>query len=168
MVRRSIRRAGELGGGHPPPRVGIAARSTRAERGPRLHRVGVVKTYLQLLALTVVIMISFRNAAAETEGDSAAVIVLPIVALDASFAIHDIVVAARGEHSSGGYAVVETLLTAPQAIVAIGLVQSNWDNTRENPWGPRVAYLTLATALTGLTVHGIWSLASGERESDKP
>src|SRR5262249_55230659 len=81
---------------------------------------------------------------------------------------HDGVVAANGEGSSRTYAFAEALLTTPQAAVSIALVAANWNIRPEDPWVPRIGYLTLAAATTSLAVHGIWSYATSSSDVDKP
>lgn len=126
------------------------------------------KAWLPLVVSSVIAIAGARTAAADSEGATAAAVVLPLFAADAAFAVHDVVVAANGEGSSRTYAFVETLLTTPQAALSIALVAANWDNTRANQWVPRIGYLTLAAATTSLAVHGIWSLATSGAHEDKP
>jgi hypothetical protein len=127
-----------------------------------------MKASLALTISTIVAIAGAKTAAAESEGTAAAAIVVPLFAADAAFAVHDVVVAAQDDSSSRTYAFVEALLTTPQAAVSIALVSANWDNTRENQWVPRIGYLTLAAATTGLAIHGIWSFATSGAVVDKP
>lgn len=78
--------------------------------------------------------------------------------IDITFSALDIYKASAGEHPGVGASVTEILLTAPQ--VAFGVwVASQLYTTSDKVW-----VLALSAWPAALTMHGIWGLATADRE----
>jgi hypothetical protein len=80
--------------------------------------------------------------------------------VDTVFLVHDIAVAAQGDHPSTAFSVVEVVVMAPQAAIFNAASATNMAERHPNTWALYPSLLTSA-----MLTHGIWSLAS---TPDKP
>jgi hypothetical protein len=80
---------------------------------------------------------------------------------DVTFTIHDVTLLRNGERQATGWAIAETVLTAPQAIFLDGALSYMHARGDDDDLIP-IDILTVfpATWTTQLATHGIWSLAS--------
>jgi hypothetical protein len=109
--------------------------------------------------LTAGLLTADARPARADEGDVVAALAVVAVGLfiaDVTFAVNDIVLGAKGELPSDGYAVAETIVAAPQALAFNPILMVLAEDIKDEPLSP---LLMIPTAgVTALTTHGLWTL----------
>jgi hypothetical protein len=108
-------------------------------------------------------MIGIRAAGARGANALVALLVLGVglVITDLSFAVNDIVIGAKEERPSNGYAIAETVIAAPQAALFLPLFLAISDDGAKGE--PAFPLLLIPTGgVTALTTHGIWRIADDD------
>lgn len=111
------------------------------------------------LALGLGLTVGRPSRAEAGDGEAIAVVstLIACAIADATFATYDIVVAAKGELPSRGWAIAEIVATAPQTLLFNGAFYGL--SAHEDD--PYIVLLSVPlTGITALTTHGIWGVAS--------
>jgi hypothetical protein len=137
-----------------PPIAPVRDKLGPMRSGARRHLVSAALSLGLVAALE-------RPARANDDGAAAAVVVgIALAVADVTFGAYDIVFAARDSRPARGWAIAESVVTTPQALVANGIFAAYADDSSIDTAPETVAILLVPMALGSLSAHGIWSAGS--------